>query len=153
MADEVNIKLSLCANNTYGLYETIHSLNNIIDALWTLSDTDYYLSHVFNGGTNSDEIIQHIFNKDDIVELADKFEHIRAIVLSELLDQGADNFREFEYAILQSVWEQKFSANDNRKNIDYDKRKAKSSYNSFMKLTSEIKKYYKTRYGEEIEGE
>lgn len=151
MADEVNIKLHLCPNDTYGLYETMHSLNEIIDALWKLSDTDYYLNYVFNGYSDSVEMIKKILSADEIDELASKFESIRAIVLSEVLSSCPDDFKNFEYAILQSAWEQKYSNNKSESIDKYEKGKAKVSYNRFVELASEIKKYYQTRYGEEIE--
>lgn len=151
MADEVNINLSLCPNNTYGLYETMRSLNEIIDALWKLSDTDYYLSYVFNGSTDSDEMIKNIFNEDDLMELANKFEHIRAIVLSEVLQDCSMNFRNIEHAILQSVWEQEYPNNWDERKIKHEKSKVINSYSNFVNSATNLKEYYQTRYGEEME--
>ena len=150
MVKEVNLKLRLSANDTYGFYETIHSLNEIIGALWKLSDTKYYLSGVFNGGTESDAEIRNTFSEDDLTNLAYKFERIRGIVLSEALEEYSDNFKNFEYAILQSVWEHEYPNDENGNTTKYEKMNVKNSYNEFIKSATELKKYFCARYGEEI---
>lgn len=146
-----SIELQINANDTYGLYRTMHSLNQIISGLWYLSDTRYSLGYVYNASTDETKQIAEILSEDEITDLAGKFEHIRAIVLSGILSDDSRNFEEFEKLILDSVWEQKVERKNGENDVKYEKRKVIEDYSGLCKAKEDLEEYYKTRFKEEIQ--
>lgn len=152
MGNLTDLKLSITANDAFALYQTLHSLNQIIEGLWTISDARYYLSYAFNGGSCSDEEINNIFTEEEIGNIASKFEHIRAIVISEMLMEYSNNFEQFELAVLKSSWEQEYESG-NKKDISKssDKRRVKEYFATACREKEALKEFYKKIYGEDIE--
>lgn len=146
-----SVELQIDVNDTYGAYQTMHSLNQIINGLWVIADTKYALSYVFNAGTDSDKQISDIMTENQIISLAEKFEHIRAIVISTMLTEYSDNFEEFERLILNSVWEQDSAYNNEERKVENQKRKVVEQYNDLCKAKEDLEEYYKTRFKEEIQ--
>lgn len=151
--DKGSVELEINANDTYGLYKTMHSLNQIINGLWILADTRYSLGYVFNASTDETKQISKILSEDEITDLAGKFEHIRAIVLSGILSEDSGNFEEFEKLILDSVWEQKIERKNGENDVKYEKRKVIEDYYGLCKAKEDLEEYYKTRFEEEIKND
>ena len=142
-----SVELQIDVNDTY----TMHSLNQIINGLWVIADTKYALSYVFNAGTDSDKQISDIMTENQIISLAEKFEHIRAIVISTMLTEYSDNFEQFEKLILDSVWEQDYETKNDEREVKNQKRKVVEQYNDLCKAKEDLEEYYKTRFKEDIQ--
>lgn len=149
--DKGSVQLQIDLNDTYGAYQTMHSLNQIINGLWVIADTKYALSYVFNAGTDHDKQISDIMSENQIISLAEKFEHIRAIVISAMLSEYSDNFEKFERLILNSVWEQDYDYKNEERKVENQKRKVVEQYNDLCKAKEDLEEYYKTRFKEEIQ--
>lgn len=150
---EGSVKLQIDVNDSYGAYKTLHSLNQIITGLWTLSDTRYALSYVFNAGTDHDKQISDILSENQIINLAEKFEHIRAVVISTMLSVYSDNFEEFEKLILDSVWEQDYDSKNEESIVEYQRKQVVEQYNDLCKAKEELENFYKKRFSEEIKND
>ena len=150
-SDKSSVELQIDLNDTYGAYQTMHSLNQIIHGLWVLADTRYALSYVFNAGTDNDKQISDIMSENEIISLAEKFEHIRAIVISAMLTEYTDNFVEFEKLILNSVWEQDSAYNNEERKVENQKRTVVEQYNDLCKAKEELEQFYQTRFKEDIQ--
>ena len=150
-SDKSSVELQIDLNDTYGAYQTMHSLNQIIHGLWVLADTRYALSYVFNAGTDNDKQISDIMSENEIISLAEKFEHIRAIVISAMLTEYTDNFVEFEKLIINSVWEQDSAYNNEERKVENQKRKVVEQYNDLCKAKEELEQFYQTRFKEDIQ--
>ena len=149
--DKGSVQLQIDLNDTYGAYQTMHSLNQIINGLWVIADTKYALSYVFNAGTDHDKQISDIMSENQIISLAEKFEQIRAIVISAMLSEYSDNFEKFERLILNSVWEQDYDYKNEERKVENQKRKVVEQYNDLCKAKEDLEEYYKTRFKEEIQ--
>lgn len=149
--DKGSVELQIDLNDTYGAYQTLHSLNQIIHGLLVLADTKYALSYVFNAGTDQDKQISDIMSENEIISLAEKFEHIRAIVISAMLTEYTDNFVEFEKLILNSVWEQDYDYKNEERKVENQKRKVVEQYNDLCKAKEELEQFYQTRFKEDIQ--
>ena len=150
-SDKSSVELQIDLNDTYGAYQTMHSLNQIIHGLWVIADTRYALSYVFNAGTDNDKQISDIMSENEIISLAETFEHIRAIVISAMLTEYTDNFVEFEKLILNSVWEQDSAYNNEERKVENQKRKVVEQYNDLCKAKEELEQFYQTRFKEDIQ--
>lgn len=90
-------------------------------------------------------------SENEIISLAEKFEHIRAIVISAMLTEYTDNFVEFEKLILNSVWEQDYDYKNEERKVENQKRKVVEQYNDLCKAKAELEEFYRNRFEEEIQ--
>lgn len=144
MKDKVRIRISLDGEDTWKEYQTLKALNEIINDLWMLSDTDCYLKRAFGLGSKEIERIDRTITEEELREFTEKLEIIRGILINRLLDNGLGNFEEFERAILKSVWE-----NDEGKS-GIEKYRTKEEYQKASRKADYLKEYYSKRYGEDI---
>lgn len=147
MKDKVRIRIGLDGEDTWGEYQALKALNETINNLWLLSDTDWYLNRAFGLGGKESEQIDRTIAKEELIELAEKLATVRGILINRLLDSGLGNFEEFERAILKSVWE-----NDEGKNGIYniEKSRTKKEYQKALRDAEHLKEYYSKRYGKDI---
>lgn len=143
MKDKVRIRIGLGGEDTWGEYQAIKALNETINNLWILSDTDWYLNRAFGLETSKKELIDKYIDEDELMEFADKLEIVRAILINRVLDNCNGNYEEFERAILKSTWE-------SGKDFEVDKERAKEEYQKTMRDAEHLKEYYSKRYGEDI---
>ena len=73
-------------NDEYECLELLEKINGLINTLFKLSDTNYYLDYIFNGSGGEDALALIGVDSDYFSSLASKFEQIRTIVYGESID-------------------------------------------------------------------
>lgn len=77
----------MMVNDPYECVVLLKEINNLIDTLSKLTDSEYYLKNIFNSSTTMDEHLKEIgIDEDYLMETLDKFEKLRAAVFGDNID-------------------------------------------------------------------
>lgn len=106
-----NLLSNYSVNEPFEVALLLQDLNHLINTLSKLSDSDYYLDYIFNGGTAINEGVQALgITEDYLMGLEDKFSKLRSLLYGDRLD-----WDEVGIALMQNA---AYSLNEDNKRLE-----------------------------------